>query len=69
MNKLEENIRTNIHAELSRVTAANSPEIYAVIQTPDGYAKVEKRIIEVAIRESMPVQAVLPIVETELSGS
>ena len=69
MNELENSTRINIHNELKNVTSANSPYLFASIQTVEGYMEIEKRIIEIATRESMPIQAVLPLLEMELSGS
>lgn len=69
MTKNEEKLRKNIYSELKRVTESNSPFIFAAIQTKEGYAEIEKKIIVTAIREKMPVQAVLPHIENELSAN
>jgi hypothetical protein len=69
MTQNEEKLRKNIYSELKRVTKSNSPFIHAGIQTPNGYAEIEKRIIEKVIRECMPVQAILPHIENEISAN
>ena len=62
-------LRKHIYAQLKNITESNSPFIYAAIQTKEGYADIEMKIIKTAIREKMPVQAVLPHVENELSAN
>jgi hypothetical protein len=60
-------LRKHIYAALKEVTKASSPQIYQMIQHKEGYAHAEKRIIELSISEKLPVQAVIPHLENELS--
>lgn len=61
-------MRERILAALKEVTPANSPNIYRLIQTKAGYAKLEERILEKAIRDNRIPEAVIPQLEMEWSG-
>ena len=65
-SELEEELRSEILRQLKRVTAANSPNLFEMIQTPQGYAETEKMIINKVIHDLMVPAAVIPILESEL---
>ena len=66
LGELEEELRAEILRQLKRVTAANSPNLFEMIQTPQGYAETEKMIINKVIHDHMVPAAVIPILESEL---
>lgn len=58
-------LRENIKNELSHVTAANSPNIYAEIQSARGYAAVEQEIIQRMLNTQLQPAAIIPQLEQE----
>ena len=67
MINTEQNLRQNIMLELKKLTATNSPALFAMMQTDKGYLQLEKIIIEKVIDENLPPIAIIPQLETELS--
>jgi endonuclease V-like protein UPF0215 family len=61
-------LRARILSALKRVTAANSPELYALLQTEAGYAKVEAAVIDRVVRHHRIPEAVIPQLESEWQG-
>jgi DNA repair protein RadC len=66
-SELESKLRQEILLQLKRVTSANSPQLFEMIQTPQGYAAAEKMIIHKVIHNQMIPAAVIPILESEMS--
>lgn len=58
-------MRQRILNALKEVTAANSPNIYSMIQTQDGYNKIEKRILDKILTDNRIPEAVIPQLEME----
>ena len=63
----ERELRSEILKQLKKVTKANSPAIWQQIQSPEGYARIENRIIRRVISQRLVPAAVIPQLETELS--
>ena len=61
-------LRARILSALKRVTAANSPALYALLQTEAGYAKVEAAVIDRVVRHHRIPEAVIPQLESEWQG-
>lgn len=60
-------MRQRILSALKKVTPANSPYIYRMIQTQEGYQKMEARILDKVLRENRIPEAVIPQIEMEWS--
>lgn len=65
--KVIDELRQQIYIGLSNVTSVNSPNIYELIKTEQGYKSVEKRIIDKVINQNIIVLAAIPQLEVELS--
>lgn len=71
-NDLEYQLRLEIKKQLSKVTKANSPNIYAVIHNTNGslnlngYARIETRLIQRIIAGQLTPAAAIPQLETEM---
>jgi DNA repair protein RadC len=59
-------LREEVLRQLRRVTRASAPNLYGLLQTPDGYREAEAMVIAKAIRENMVVAAVIPHLEQEM---
>jgi hypothetical protein len=70
--ELQDELRLNIKAELTKVTSANSPLIWAIIHTDkgklniNGYQRVEAMIIKKVIAGQLTPAAAIPQLEQEL---
>ena len=70
--ELQDELRLNIKAELTKVTQANSPLIWAEIHKPKGklnligYARIESRIINKIIAGQLTPGAAIPQLEQEM---
>lgn len=62
-----EAMRNRILKALKQVTPANSPAIYAMIQSPEGYAQVEQQVLEKVLRDNRIPEAVIPQIEMQWS--
>ena len=68
---LTNQLRLEIKAQLSRVTRANSPNIWVAIHKPDGklnlngYAKIEAKLIQRIIVGQITPAAAIPQLEQE----
>lgn len=60
-------LRNEILEELTRCTEANSPIIYEMLNTADGYKQLEELIIVRIIRTTLPPSAIIPQLEQEFS--
>ncbi|QNR23183.1 MULTISPECIES: JAB domain-containing protein [Croceimicrobium] len=58
-------MRERILQGLRQVTEANSPNIHRMIQTKEGYRKLEERILEKVLRDNRIPEAVIPQIEME----
>jgi len=63
----EQNLRQNILQELKKLTPSNSPFLYKMIQTKQGYNDIEKIIIEKVLHENLPPIAIIPQIESDYS--
>jgi len=70
-NDLEHQLRLEIKEQLSKVTKANSPNIWAEIYKPDGtlnlpgYARIEAKLIRRIISGQLIPAAAIPQLEQE----
>lgn len=58
-------LRERILNALKQVTRANSPNIYRMIQTPEGYANVEQVILDKVLSDNRIPEAVIPQLEMQ----
>ena len=63
---IEQKLREEILTQLKKTTAANSPNIYSIIQTAKGYAAIEQQIISKVLKDRMVPSAVIPLLESEM---
>jgi hypothetical protein len=71
-NDLEYQLRLEIKEQLSRVTKANSPNIYSAIYNTNGnlnmngYARIEAKLVQKIISGQLTPVAAIPQLEQEL---
>ncbi len=65
-NSLEQKLRNEILKQLKRVTEANAPILFAMMQSPQGYEQVEQIVIHKVLHDHMVPAAVIPLIESEL---
>jgi hypothetical protein len=65
-NPLELKLREEILKQLKKVTQANAPNLYQMMQSPQGYEQVEQMVINKVLHDQMVPAAVIPLLETEL---
>ena len=65
-NDLEQKLRAEIFIQLKKVTQANSPNLYEMIQSSNGYLQVEQMVIEKVLHDQMIPAAVIPFLESEM---
>lgn len=58
-------MRQRVLKALKAVTKANSPYIYRQIQSQEGFAKMEQRILEKVLQDNRIPEAVIPQIEME----
>ena len=63
---IEQQLREKIKETLATVTAANSPTIYQLIQSEQGYKIVEEQLIQKVCQNNISVSACIPHLESEL---
>ena len=63
----EKKLREEILRQLKRVTAANAPNLFEMMQSPQGYEQVEQLVIDKVLHDQMVPAAVIPMLETEYS--
>jgi len=66
MENIEQQLRTEIMAQLKRVTTLNAPNVWNLIQTESGYRDMENRIIRMVAVEGLTPSASIPHIENEL---
>jgi hypothetical protein len=59
-------LREEILKQLKRVTVANAPNLFALVNSKYGYSKVEEMVIRKVIHDQMVPAAVIPLIEQEL---
>ncbi len=64
-NALEQKLRDEILNQLKRVTEANAPNLFAMMQSPQGYEQVEQMVIHKVLHDQMVPAAVIPLIESE----
>jgi hypothetical protein len=62
---VEEKLREEVLRQLKRVTEANSPALFSMIQTKEGYAHAEEMIIRKVLHDQLLPAAVIPLIEQE----
>ncbi|HEY4787992.1 MAG TPA: hypothetical protein VIH57_18185 [Bacteroidales bacterium] len=71
-NDLEYQLRLEIKEQLSKVTKANSPNVFAAIYNPNGslnvngYARIEGKLVQKIIAGQLTPAAAIPQLEQEL---
>jgi hypothetical protein len=64
-NPMEIKLREEILKQLKKVTLANAPNLYQMMQSPQGYEQVEQMVINKVLHDQMVPAAVIPLLETE----
>lgn len=59
-------LRTEIMRQFKKTTAASTPNLFALISTPQGYLEAEEMVIRKVLREGMVPEAVIPLLEQEM---
>jgi DNA repair protein RadC len=59
-------LREEILLQLKKVTPANSPNLHEMMHTPNGYAQVEKMVIDRVLKSQLVPAAVIPMIESDL---
>ncbi len=65
-NPLELKLREEILKQLKKVTLANAPNLFAMMQSPGGYEQVEQMVIRKVLHDQMVPAAVIPMIESEM---
>ena len=65
-NELEQKLRAEIFTQLKKVTEANAPNIFEMLQSKLGYQQIEKLVIEKVLHDQMVPAAVIPLLESEM---
>lgn len=65
-NPLELKLREEILKQLKKVTQANSPNLFAMMQSPQGYEQAEQMVIHKVLHDQMVPAAVIPMLESEM---
>ena len=60
-------LREEILTQLKRVTEANAPNLFEMMQSPQGYEQVEQMVNDKVLHDQMVPAAVIPMLETELT--
>lgn len=60
-------LREEILTQLKKVTEANAPNLFEMMQSPQGYEQVEQMVIDKVLHDQMVPAAVIPLLETELT--
>lgn len=63
---METKLREEILKQLRRVTEANAPNLYELLQSKEGYKKAEEMVIRKVLHDQMIPAAVIPLIEQEL---
>jgi DNA repair protein RadC len=58
-------LRLEILSELKKVTEANAPHLFALVNCKNGYSKVEKMVIQKVLHDGLVPAAVIPLLEME----
>jgi hypothetical protein len=66
-NHLEEKLMAIMDAEIEKLTPANSPALYAMMQQPGGREQLRDSIIRKMIAGNLIVQAAIPQLESDLN--
>jgi DNA repair protein RadC len=59
-------LREEVLKQLKRVTKANAPNLFELVNNKIGYSKVEEMVIRKVIHDQMVPAAVIPLIEQEL---
>ena len=65
-NPMEQKLREEILKQLKKVTQSNAPNLFAMMQSPQGYEQTEQMVIRKVLHEQMVPAAVIPLLESEM---
>jgi hypothetical protein len=65
-NPMELKLREEILKQLKKVTQANAPNLFVMMQSPQGYEQVEQMVIRKVLHDQMVPAAVIPMLESEM---
>ncbi len=60
---MEKQLRENIKNALKTVTATNSPSVFELLQTENGYNTIEDMIIKLMAGDNISASAAIPQIE------
>jgi carbonic anhydrase/acetyltransferase-like protein (isoleucine patch superfamily) len=66
INELWAGVPAKFLRQLKKVTNANAPNLFEMMQSPKGYEQVEQMVINKVLHDQMVPAAVIPLLETEL---
>ncbi len=64
--EVQQSVRAEIRKHLSQCTEASTPKVFALLQTPEGYRKVESMVIFILIYDQITIGAAISNIEAEL---
>jgi hypothetical protein len=65
-NPMELKLREEILKQLKKVTQANAPNLFVMMQSPQGYEQVEQMVVRKVLHDQMVPAAVIPMLESEM---
>jgi DNA repair protein RadC len=65
-DNLVDELRNEILIQLKKVTAANSPNLHEMMHSSNGYAQVEKMVIDRVLHSQLVPAAIIPMIESDL---
>jgi len=65
-NLQQQQLREEILRQLKKVTQANAPNLFEMMQSPQGYSSVEEMVIQKVLHHQMIPAAIIPLIETEM---
>lgn len=63
---LVDELRQEILLQLKKVTAVNSPNLHEMMHSSNGYAQVEKMVIDRVLKSQLVPAAIIPMIESDL---
>ena len=64
--EVEKSVRAEIRKHLSQCSEGGTPKVFALLQTPEGYRKIESMIIFILIYDQITIGAAISNIEAEL---
>lgn len=65
-NGLELQLRQDILSQFKKLSAANSPVLFALVSTGEGYLQAEALVLKKVLADNLPPAAAIPLLEQEM---